>query len=132
MELERRRVPAGRRLAAEGLGHGADVVGPPPQQIPMYSTPIAAARVANSAISKRVHWKGSSWIGNRCRPSADSRASNAGVASVVWKGTGWAATGTSTADRISSSRGSMVSGPREQLSPTTAAPRSASRRQAST
>jgi hypothetical protein len=51
---------------------------------------------------------------------------------VVWNGTGWAATAQSTLARICSSSGRIVSGPREQFRPTSVAPASATRRQAST
>src|SRR5215218_4733741 len=43
---------------------------------------MSLARRANSAISNRVHWNGSSSMGNRCRPSASS-FSKAGVAADV-------------------------------------------------
>ena len=54
-----------------------------------------------------------------------------GCSSVVRYGTGRAATWPSTAARTRSSIGSSVAGPREQFSPTTSAPASASRLQAS-
>ena len=62
---------------------------------------------------------GSGTAGGRAASVNDS---NAGVAASVRYGTGCAATGTSTADRMRSSSGSIVAGPREQFSPTTAAP----------
>ena len=49
----------------------------------------------------------------------------------MWYGTGCAATGHATAARTRSSSGSIVAGPREQLSPTTSAPAASSRRHAS-
>ena len=87
---------------------------------------------AKSAISNRVHENGSSCIGNACPPSGVVSDSNAGVASEVWYGTGCAATAVSTAARISVSSGFIVSGRREQFSPTIVAPASAARWHAST
>ena len=133
VELDRGRVAAGRRLAAERLGHRADVVRPAAAA----DADVVDADVARAAREVR-HLEARALVGLEldreqvpavARPRAPrtpaSRASSG-------TGTGWAATGTSTAARIRSSSGSIVSGPREQFRPTIAAPASARIRHAST
>ena len=77
---------------------------------------------SRSACTGRARARAGTGAGRR--PRAPRRPASRGV---VRYGTGWAATGMSTAARIAASSGSIVAGPREQLRPTTAAPASASR-----
>src|SRR5258706_2370588 len=101
--------------------------------MPRYRTPSSRAAMAKSPSSWRVQVKGSSAVGKAWAPPRPGSRSACieGCAAVVLYGTGRAATGHDTAARTGASSGSMVSGPRMQLRPTTSAPACSARRQAS-
>ena len=111
MQREVGGVAAGRRLAAERLRHRADVMRP---------ATAADADVVDADVAGAAREVGHLEPGALERLELDREevaavggvsSSKAGVAGEVRYGTGWAATAMSTAARIASSSGSIVSGP---------------------
>ena len=134
VELHGGRVAAAPAVvAAQRLGHRADVVRPAAAA----DADVVHADVAGAAgevrhLEARALEAARAGSGTGAPPSADERLEGRRRPASCGTGRAVRPPATSTAARMSSSSGSIVSGPREQLRPTTAAPRSARIRHAST